>query len=74
MKNHPDRMVILATAIVLTILELKYGERRDEWNGVVSKSRNWLQNEVAKVQPTMDQKPLEDWVKNFVKERLGIKS
>ena len=71
MKNHPDRMVILATAIVLTILELKYGERRDEWNGVVSKSRNWLQNEVAKVQPTMDQKPLEDWVKNFVKERLG---
>jgi hypothetical protein len=72
MKNHPDRMRILLTAIVLTILELKYGERRNEWDGVVSKSRNWLQDEVAKVKPTIDQEPFEDWVKKFVKERLGI--
>jgi Ca-activated chloride channel family protein len=69
-KNHPDRIGILATAIVLAILELKFGARRDEWDGVVSKSRSWLQDQIAEVSPTIDQEPLEDWVRKFVKDRL----
>jgi len=69
--NNPDRIGILVTAIVLAILELRFGERRDDWEGVVSKSQNWLQDQIARVKPTIDQEPLEHWVKKFVKDRLG---
>lgn len=64
-----DRMGILTTAIVLAILEFKFGNRRDEWDSVVSKSRNWLRNQITKAKPTLDGQPLEDWVMNFVKCR-----
>lgn len=69
-KHDEDRMGILVTAIILTILELKYGERRNEWDGVVSKSRNWLQHQISMVSPTVKKKPLEYWVKKFVNDRL----
>ena len=69
-KNNLDRIGILVTAIILAILELKFGARRDEWDGVVLKSRNWLQDQIAKVSPMIDQEPLEHWVRNFVKEKL----
>lgn len=69
-KNHPDRIGILATAIVLTILEAKFGSRRDEWDGIVSKSRIWLQEQIDDLNPEIDGEPLLDWVRKFVTDRL----
>lgn len=72
MKHHLDRIGILVTAIILCILELKYWDRRDEWEGVVRKSRNWLYEQIARVRPTIDHEPLDDWVNKFVKGRLTL--
>ena len=69
-KNHPDRMGILATAIVLEVLEAKFGSRRDEWDGIVSKSRIWLQEQIDDSNPEIDGEPLLDWVRKFVTDRL----
>lgn len=69
-KHQEDRMGLLMAAIVLAILELKYGERRNEWDRVVFKSRNWLQLQISRVTPTIEDEPLEDWVKKFVDDRL----
>ena len=69
-KNHPDCLRMLATAIILAFLELNFGTRRDEWEGVVAKSRNWLDEQITKVSPTIKGKPLADWAKKFIKEKL----
>jgi Ca-activated chloride channel family protein len=71
-KNHPDCLRLLATAIILAFLELNFGTRRDEWEGVVAKSRNWLDKQITKVSPTIKGKPLADWAKKFVMDRLKM--
>lgn len=69
-KNGADRLEILTTAIVLAFLELKYGDRRDEWEAVVLKSRRELEDKIKKFNPTIDGEPLLDWAKKFIKEKL----
>jgi Ca-activated chloride channel homolog len=70
MKKSVDRMEILTSAIILSFLELKFGDRKDEWEGVVSKSRIELEERIKDVNPTIDGEPLLDWVKKFIKEKL----
>ena len=69
-KNHPDRLGIMATAIVLEVLEVQFGSRRDEWEGVVSKSRIWLQEQIDDLKPEMAGEPLLEWARKFVTDRL----
>lgn len=69
-KKSADRMEILTTAFILAFLELKFGDRRAEWEGIVSKSRICLEDQIKKLNPTIDGEPLVDWVKKFVKEML----
>lgn len=69
-KNKVDRLEILTTAIILAFLELKFGDRRDEWEVVVSKSQRELEDQIKNVNPTIDGKPLLEWVKKFMKEKL----
>jgi hypothetical protein len=70
MKNGADRLEILITAIILAFLELKFGDRRDEWEAVVLKSRRALEDQIKKFNPTIDGEPLLDWAKKFIKEKL----
>jgi len=70
MKKSADRLEILTTAIILVFLELKFGDRRDEWEAVVSKSRRELEDQIKKFNPTIDGEPLLDWAKKFIKEKL----
>lgn len=69
-KDNSDLMSMLMTAVVLALLEEKFGARKNEWDGIISKSRLWLKEQVARVKPTVDGEPLEDWAKKFVRERL----
>lgn len=69
-KNHPDCLRMLATAIILAFLALNFGTRRDEWEGVVAKSRNWLDEQITKVSPTIKEEPLAEWAKKFIREKL----
>jgi len=63
---------VLMSLIVLTILELKFEARRDEWEGVVEKSRRWLQYEMQRTSPTIDQQPLEQWVRDLLQGRKDV--
>jgi Ca-activated chloride channel family protein len=72
-KNQGDKLKILMTMIILNILELKFWERRDEWEGIVEKSRRWLQSEIEKNEPTIDQQPLEIWMRDFLTKGLASK-
>jgi len=65
-KAHTDKAKILMTMLILLILEMQFGERRDEWEGIVEKSRRWLQAEIEKHEPTIDQQPLEIWLRDFL--------
>lgn len=69
-KDNSDLMSMLMTAVVLALLEEKFGARKSEWDGIISKSRLWLKEQVARVKPTVDREPLYDWAKNFVREKL----
>ena len=70
LKNHPDRLVIMVTAIVLEVLEVHFGSRRDEWDGIVLKSRIWLQEQVDDLKPEMAGEPLLEWARKCVTDRL----
>lgn len=70
MKKRADCLDILTTAIILAFLELKFGDRRDEWEAVVSKSRRELEDRIKDFKPTIDGAPLLDWAKKFMKEKL----
>jgi len=70
-KNGADRLEILTTAIILAFLELKFADRRDEWEAVVSKSRSLLNVQVENPNPMVDGNPLDSWAERFAKEILG---
>jgi len=71
-KKGGDKTKILMTIIILLILELRYWARRDEWEGVVGKSRRWLQTEIEETIPTIDKQPLEEWMRYFFKGKPEI--
>jgi len=68
--NHDECVMILVTAIVMVILETRFGQRRDEWDGIVSKSRQWLDDRMAEYRPMLEGIPLMDWTHNFVKANV----
>ena len=64
-----DPMKLVCTAVILVLLEEKFGTRRDEWFAVVEKSRKWFQTEVMSLRPSLDGRPLEDWGAEYAKSR-----
>jgi len=66
MNNGGDKMRILMTCIIMTILELQFCDRRDEWECVVEKSRRWLNDETLKAAPTVNRQPLEEWLRDYM--------
>lgn len=69
-KSGADRLEALTTAVILAFLELKFADRRDEWEAVVSKSRSYLDDQIRRLNPTIDGEPLIDWTRKFIKEML----
>jgi Ca-activated chloride channel family protein len=69
-KNGTDRLEILTTAIILAFLELKFGDRKNEWEAVVLKSRSYLEDQIKKFSPTIDGEPLQVWAARFVQDML----
>jgi Ca-activated chloride channel family protein len=63
-----DRWRLLSTALVLHVLETRYGDRRDLWEGLVKKSAFWLQHQVETMGPVIDGRELTVWVGDFLKD------
>lgn len=65
-KKRPNKLVLLATAIIIALLKKKYMDQRDIWSGMINKSEEWLAKEIEKTQPSIDNIPLKKWVEDFV--------
>jgi hypothetical protein len=66
MQKDGDKAGILMTVVILIILETQFLARSDEWESVVWKSRAWLQAEIEKTRPTIENQPIEQWMRNYM--------
>lgn len=72
-EDETDKTRLFMTLATLLILEMRFQARRDEWEGVVHKSRVWLQAEMEKNRPTIDNQPLEQWLRDYLANRPGLR-
>jgi Ca-activated chloride channel family protein len=64
-KSASDREVILITALVIAVLNLRFSGLSNLWKGVTVKSEKWLQSQVKKTQPVLSGKKLRDWANEY---------
>jgi len=64
--------LLLSTAILLSILELHFGDVPLMWRTTVRKSRHWLDDVIKKSDPRIRGKELVIWVKEFVDSSVSI--
>jgi len=72
-KNKGDKVMLLVTLAVLLVLEMRFEARRGEWESVVMKSRAWLKAEMERAQPTIENQPLEPWLRDYLAKDSGLK-
>jgi Ca-activated chloride channel family protein len=68
-KGKPDKFVLLSTAIILGFLDHKYADKKAIWEGVVEKSRKWLERQISKSTPTIEGTPLADWANQLLQKQ-----
>lgn len=61
------RAKLVHTAAIMALLEMKFGDRRDEWYAVTEKSRKWLEDQVRRVKPTISNVQLQEWTQSLVR-------
>ena len=72
-KNKGDKVMLLVTLAVLLVLEMRFEARKGEWESVVMKSRTWLKAEMERAQPTIENQPLEHWLRDYLAKDSGLK-
>jgi Ca-activated chloride channel homolog len=72
-RGRTDKFVLFSTAIVLKYLEYKYADRKVFWEGVVQKSRKWIEKQILISEPTYEGTKLMKWVDEFLSKQ-GIKT
>jgi hypothetical protein len=71
-KGQAEKLVLLSTVLVLTYLELKYAGQKSSWEGVVQKSRKWLEMQIFESEPSLEGMKLRVWASNFFWKRAFI--
>jgi hypothetical protein len=64
---------VLATALVLAYLEVVMGEKRDEWEMLADKAREWLERKLTEVEG--EKRGVEEYcevVKVFLRRESGL--
>jgi Ca-activated chloride channel family protein len=72
MEDGADRITLWNTAAILLFLEIRFAKRRDEWEGVVRKSRVWLVKMIAEHRPAIEGQPMEAWLRKHLEKTLGV--
>ncbi len=67
-----DRFLLLATAILLKVLEIRFAAERSTWEGVTQKSRDWFATAVDGTDPAIAGTALTAWAAAFVEEQVVI--
>lgn len=67
--KETDRFKLLCTAIVLVILDKKFGDMKKHfWSSVVEKSRKWLKKQIDKTNPLILGEELMQWAEKTVQD------
>ncbi len=59
---------LVSTALLLEILKVNFKDRSDSWESIVEKSQDWLSDIVKKSNPSVEGKPLMDFIKDYVEK------
>ena len=60
------RGLLVGTALVLAVLEVRFADMVDQWGGLVVKSREWLKKQAAVQDLKVGRKGLVDWARDQV--------
>lgn len=67
--KEADRFKLLCTAIVLVVLDKKFGDMKKHfWGSVVEKSRKWLKKQIDKTNPLILGEELMQWAERTVQD------
>jgi hypothetical protein len=67
MNRETDKIILISTAVILTILQDRFTKEEHFWRPVVRKSETWFIAELASVVPKIDGKAITDWAKEFTR-------
>jgi hypothetical protein len=65
-----DKFLLLSTAIVLRVLETRFGALSRSWLRMAQKSKDWLMDVVKKGAPRIRGRDLMPWVDEFIRRRV----
>jgi Ca-activated chloride channel homolog len=65
-QGRVDRWLLLSTIIVLRILEREFAGDRAVWYAVIQKSQKWYEDELSRVEPSIDGMDLSDWADHHI--------
>jgi Ca-activated chloride channel family protein len=66
-KSKVDRFLLLSTAVLLQVLEVRFRDTKELWADMIVKSVKWLERIAKTSSPTIHGRPLTDWARDFVK-------
>ena len=69
---NADRFLLLSTALLLKVLEIRFAAERSTWEGVTQKSRDWLAAAVDGTEPAVAGTALTAWAAAFVEEQVNL--
>jgi len=67
-----DRFLLLSTAIILQILEIRFSSERRTWAGIIRKSKDWMMEVIHEAKPRIHGKDLVTWAEGFVQDNILI--
>jgi len=68
-----DKFLLLSTAILLKVLEIRFNSGKAIWEGVTEKSKNWLDDALKECKPTIYGENIMSWVEKYVWENVRIR-
>lgn len=68
----PDHLVLLSTVLVIILLREKMSSRRNEWEYVIKKSKDWLDRQLDERYPVIYGQKITDWVSNNLIGRITV--
>ena len=60
-----SRFLLVSTALLLSVLELRFASERNTWEGAVKKSRDWLGGLLRRGEPKLLEVPLTEWARAY---------
>ncbi len=61
-----ERLALIATALIMEILDRFFKDMSDSWEIITEKSRKWLEEKIAHFNPEIKSRPLKDFISGYI--------